>query len=70
MFYSNIIGSIISWLEVWANNQIKMKDLSVVSVAPPCCPCKTVNTCFPVLVILGVYHVKKNTSYCMITLVW
>lgn len=45
-----------------------MKELSVVFVAPHSCPCKTVNTCFlPVLVILGVYHVKRNTRYCMIS---
>lgn len=44
-----------------------MKELSVVFVAPLSCPCKTVNTRFPVLVILGVYHVKRNSSYCMIS---
>lgn len=44
-----------------------MKELSVVSVALLSCPCKTVHTRFPVLVILGVYHVKRNSSYCMIT---
>lgn len=45
-----------------------MKELSVVFVAALSCPCKTVNTLFlPVLVILGVYHVTRNTSYCMIS---
>lgn len=70
MFYSNLIGSyswIISWLEVLAYNQIKMKELPIVSIAPLSCPCKTVNTHFPVLVILGVYHVQRNSSYCMIS---
>jgi len=70
MFYSNLIGSyswIISWLEVWADSQIKLKELSTVSVVPLSCPCKTVNTCAPVLVTLGVYHVKRNSSYCMIS---
>lgn len=46
---------------------MKMKELSVISVAPLSCPCKTVNTRFPILVTLGVYHVRRNSSYCMIT---
>lgn len=61
MFSSNLISfvsQIVSWLEVWPNTQIKMKELPVVSVAPLSSPCKTVNTRSPVLVILGVYHVK------------
>lgn len=73
MFYSNLIGShscIIPWLEVWAYNQFKMKELSIVFVAPLSCPCKTVNIRFPVLVTLGVYHVKRNSGYCMISPVW
>lgn len=44
-----------------------MKELSVVFVALLSCPCKTVNTRFPVLVSLGVYHVQRNSSYCMIS---
>lgn len=35
MFYSNLISSInwiFSWLEVWANNQIKMKELDLCSL--------------------------------------
>lgn len=73
MFSSNLISftsCIVSWLEVWPDTQIKMKELPVISVAPLSCPCKTVNTRFPVLVTLGVYHVKRNSSYCMITPVW
>lgn len=71
MFYSNLIGSyswIISWLEVWAYNQIKMKELPVVFVAPLSFLVKQWTQRFlPVLVILGVYHVKRNSSYCMIS---
>lgn len=44
-----------------------MKELSIFFVAPLSCPCKTVNTRFPVLVIPGVYHVTRNSSYCMIS---
>lgn len=44
-----------------------MKELPVVFIALLRCPCKTVNTCFPVLVVLGVYHVKRNSSQCMIS---
>lgn len=39
-----------------------MKELSIVSVAPLSCPCKTVNTRAPVLVTLGVYHVKRTQA--------
>lgn len=70
MFSSNLISFIswiVSWLEVWPNTQIKMKELPVISIAPLSRPCKTMNTCSLVLVILGVYHVKRNSSYCMIT---
>lgn len=73
MFSSNLI-SFISWivssLEVWPNTQIKMKELPVISIAPLSCPCKTVHTRFLVPVTLGVYHVKRNSSYCMITPFW
>lgn len=44
-----------------------MKEPPIVFIAPLSCPCKTVNTRFPVLVILGVYHVQRNSSYCMIS---
>lgn len=47
-----------------------MKELSVACVAPLSCPHKTVNTRFPVLVTLGVYHVKRNSGYCMISPIW
>lgn len=45
---------------------MKMKELSVFSVAPLSCPCETVNT-LSSSSNPGVYHVKRNSSYCMIT---
>ena len=43
MFYSNLNGSYFwttSWLEVWAYNQIKMREFSTVFVASLNCPCQ------------------------------